>query len=235
MTPRRFPAGTASVGTSATADADGAKRAAPAGPTSRRAAGATRHPPAAPPDSVVPAPESVPPPPADLPLPEEAPGEALTSLPPTLPAVARMAAPRPVTYRQSGEVATGRGRTEGTPRTFTIMLPAGLALLSLNDRGHWAARYRRSEALKKAAWALALQQKIPRLERVSVVAEYQPGDLRRRDPDNIAVSAKAAIDGLRAARVLAEDDSSHVAEVVCRIGPMYPKGRLVLTLTEVAL
>lgn len=119
-------------------------------------------------------------------------------------------------------------------RTYTITLPAGLALLSLNDRGHWAARYRRSEALKKAAWALALQQRIPRLERVSVVAEYQPGDLRRRDPDNISASAKAAIDGLRAAGCLPEDDSRHVAEVTCRIGALYPKGRLVLHLTEVA-
>jgi hypothetical protein len=81
---------------------------------------------------------------------------------------------------------------------------------------------------------MALQQKIPRLERVSVVAEYQPGDLRRRDPDNISASAKAAIDGLRAARVLPEDDSAHVAEVTCRIGSLFPKGRLVLYLTEVA-
>ena len=119
-------------------------------------------------------------------------------------------------------------------RTYTIELPAGVKLLNLNDRGHWAARYRRSEALKKAAWALALQQKIPRLERVSIVAEYQPGDLRHRDPDNIAASAKALIDGLRAAKVLPEDDSRYVAEVTCRIGPLYPKGRIVLHLTEVA-
>ena len=124
-----------------------------------------------------------------------------------------------------------RGRAG--PRTFTLALPPGLALLSLNDRGHWAARYRRSEALKKAAWALALSQRIPRLERVSVTVEYQPRDLRRRDGDNIAASAKALIDGLRVAGVLPEDDSRHVTEVTCRIGSLYPKGRLVLTLTEV--
>jgi hypothetical protein len=87
--------------------------------------------------------------------------------------------------------------------------------------------------LKKAAWAMAVQAKIPRLERVSVIAEYQPGDLRHRDPDNIAASAKAAIDGLRAARVLADDDSGHVTGVTCTIGALYPKGRLVLHLTEV--
>lgn len=123
---------------------------------------------------------------------------------------------------------------QGQQRIWRLDLPPGLALLSLNDRGHWAARYRRSEALKKAAWAMALQQKIPRLKRVSVDAEYQPGDLRHRDPDNIAASVKAAIDGLRAAKVLPEDDSRHVTEVTCRIGPLYPKGRLVLYITEVA-
>jgi crossover junction endodeoxyribonuclease RusA len=136
--------------------------------------------------------------------------------------------------QRSSPVRRADGAVPAGPRSYTIALPAGLALLSLNDRGHWAARYRRSEALKKAAWALALQQRIPRLERVSVTVEYQPRDLRRRDGDNIAASAKALIDGLRAAGVLPEDDSRHVTEVTCRIGALYPKGRLVLTLTEVA-
>ena len=121
-----------------------------------------------------------------------------------------------------------------TGRTFTIPLPPGLKLLSLNDRLHYGARYRRSQDLKKAACVMALKARIPRLERVSIVVEYQPRDRRHRDPDNIAASAKALIDGLRAARVLAEDDSRHVAEVTCQIGELYPKGRLVLHLTEVA-
>jgi len=168
---------------------------------------------------------------------------------PPPPFTAAAGKPSPVTAPEAMPGASGaaRGRAQ-TPagaslkahgshparsRTYTITLPAGLPLLNLNDRGHWAARYRRSEALKKAAWTLALQQKIPRLERVSVLVEYQPGDLRRRDGDNIAASAKALIDGLRAAGVLPEDDSRHVTEVTCRIGSLYPKGRLVLHLTEV--
>jgi crossover junction endodeoxyribonuclease RusA len=137
------------------------------------------------------------------------------------------------TQAPAGASLLAHGSPPAGPRTFTLALPPGLALLSLNDRGHWAARYRRSEALKKAAWALALSQRVPRLERVSVTVEYQPRDLRRRDGDNIAASAKALIDGLRAAGVLPEDDSRHVTEVTCRIGSLYPKGRLVLTLTEV--
>ena len=174
-------------------------------------------------------------------------GPASSSLLRERPA-ARAPSPDPGECSQRGGTALGPGtaRTSaggvpsessaplaGEGRTYTLALPPGLALLNLNDRGHWGARYRRSEALKKAAWALALSQKIPRLERVSVTVEYQPRDLRRRDGDNIAASAKALIDGIRAAGVLPEDDSRHVAEVTCRIGTLYPKGRLVLTLTEV--
>lgn len=179
---------------------------------------------------------------AGMPYPET--GAADPATQPAAPVRGRPRSSRPLPEREAdaGTAAPGhRAEPAHTslspdrvpPRTFTITLPAGLALLSLNDRGHWAARYRRSEALRKAAWAMALQAKIPRLERVSVVAEYQPGDLRHRDPDNIAASAKAAIDGLRAARVLPEDDSRHVTEVTCRIGPLHPKGRLILHLTEV--
>ena len=127
--------------------------------------------------------------------------------------------------------ATRAGTTTG--RTFTIALPAGLKLLSLNDRLHFGERHRRTQDLKRAACVMALSKKIPRLERVSVVVEYQPRDRRHRDADNIAASAKALIDGLRAGKILPEDDSRHVTEVTCRIGEPYPLGRLVLHLTEV--
>jgi crossover junction endodeoxyribonuclease RusA len=124
-------------------------------------------------------------------------------------------------------------RAGSAGRTFTIALPPGLALLNLNDRGHWAARYRRSQAIKKAAWALALQARIPRLERVSVTAEYQPPDRRHRDADNPVASVKAAIDGMVAAGCLPSDESPrYVATVTCSIGEPYPKGRLVLHLAE---
>ena len=130
-----------------------------------------------------------------------------------------------------------RGRAPRAPgRTFTIALPPGLKLLSLNDRGHWAARYRRSEALKKAAWAMALQAKIPRLERVAVTVEYQPRDLRHYDAENTcAPSGKACLDGIVAAGVLEDDECPrYVTGIWCTIGSLYPKGRLVLHLTDVA-
>ena len=147
--------------------------------------------------------------------------------------------------------APGRGRTEtpagsapdaddalsagSTLRTFTIALPAGLKLLSLNGREHWAEKGRRHKALKNAAWAMAKQAKIPRLERVSVVVEYQPPPVRRRrDADNPSPSAKACLDGIVAAGVLVDDECPrYVTGIWCTIGEPYPGGRLVLHLTEV--
>jgi hypothetical protein len=80
---------------------------------------------------------------------------------------------------------------------------------------------------------MALNAKVPRLERVSVVVEYQPPDRRHRDADNISPAGKAALDGIVAARCLAGDDKRYVAGVRCTIGEVFPKGRLVLHLTEV--
>lgn len=122
----------------------------------------------------------------------------------------------------------------GQLRTYKIHLPPGLKLLSLNGREHWSARARRSEELKKAAWAMALKQKVPRLERVSVIVEYRPPDRRHRDPDNIAPSGKAAIDGIVAAGCLPGDDRRYVKATAFTIGEPFPKGQLTLYLIEEA-
>jgi hypothetical protein len=174
---------------------------------------------------------------------------------PSRPGRGRTRAPAPVTRAAHLDRAPATGRVPGktpaggapastqadsvppagsTGRTWTLELPAGMELLSLNGREHWAARHRKTQALKDAAIVLTRKAKIPPLERVSVVAEYQPPDRRHRDPDNIALSAKAAIDGCRIAGLVPQDDSRHVLEVTCRIGEFYPKGRLVLTITEIA-
>ena len=81
---------------------------------------------------------------------------------------------------------------------------------------------------------MALAGKVPRLERVCVTSEYQPPDLRHRDGDNYAKSAKHALDGIVAAGCSPGDDKRYATGTYCTIGALYPKGRLVLTLTEVA-
>jgi crossover junction endodeoxyribonuclease RusA len=120
----------------------------------------------------------------------------------------------------------------GPLREVVITLPAGLPLLSLNDRKHWAARNTVAQALKTASWAAALAAKAPRLECAEVTVEYQPPDRRRRDPDNLPAAGKPLIDGLVAAKVLPDDDSRHVTGVRYVIGPLYPRGRIVLHVRE---
>jgi Holliday junction resolvase RusA-like endonuclease len=124
----------------------------------------------------------------------------------------------------------------GGLREIAIELPPGMPVLSLNDRMHYARRNNASQQLKTAAWAKALQARLPALQRAEVTVEYQPPDRRRRDPDNLAPTGKAAIDGLVLAGVLPDDDSEHVAAVRYVIGPLYalhPRGRIILRVREV--
>jgi crossover junction endodeoxyribonuclease RusA len=121
-------------------------------------------------------------------------------------------------------------------REVTIELPS-LPLLSLNDRAHWTIRNGRAQVLKKAAWLMALKAKAPHLQRAEITVEYQPPDKRRRDPDNLAPTGKAALDGLVLAGVLPDDDARHVTVVRYTIGQPYrdlhKRGRIILHVREI--
>ena len=80
--------------------------------------------------------------------------------------------------------------------TYTIELPPGLRILTLNGRQHWRARNELGQVIKDAAIIMARKAKVPHLERVTITAEYRPPDRRRRDADNIAAAVKYAIDGI---------------------------------------
>ena len=117
--------------------------------------------------------------------------------------------------------------------TYTIELPPGLRILTLNGRQHWRARNELGQVIKDAAIIMARKAKVPHLERVTITAEYRPPDRRRRDADNIAAAVKYAIDGITAAGVLKGDDYRYVASVTCMLGKPCPRGQLVLYVTEV--
>lgn len=119
------------------------------------------------------------------------------------------------------------------PREVVIGLPAGLPLLSLNGRLHWAARNRIVQQLKSAAFVMARAAKAPPLQRAEVTVTYEPPDRRRRDPDNLAPTGKAAIDGLVLAGVLPDDSAAHVAGVRYQIGPPHPRGRVIIRVLEI--
>ena len=125
-------------------------------------------------------------------------------------------------------------------RTFTLEMPAGLKLVNANARyAHPAIRGMDLAELRKAAWAIARNalragQLVP-LDRCRIVVEYQPPrTTRRRDGGNWAPTGKALIDGCRDAGLFPDDNSEHVTEEAYRIGEPFPKGRVVLFITEVA-
>ena len=161
--------------------------------------------------------------------------------PPVPRAAAEPGMPLPVAAPGSNPVggASPPGASPAGPdaRSWTIELPAGMRLLNLNDRRHWAEKGRITRDLRKAAWACARNAHIPHLERARVTVEFQPPlNGRHRDADNLAAAGKPAIDGaLVDARILANDDAQHLIAVTYRIGEPFPRGRLVLHVTEVAL
>jgi hypothetical protein len=75
----------------------------------------------------------------------------------------------------------------------------------------WGTRNRET----RGRWHyLALEAKVPRLERIAV--EVLPLHADRRSPQDVAAcapAAKAAIDGLVDAGVLADDDAPHLASI----------------------
>lgn len=141
----------------------------------------------------------------------------------------------------AGEAATpGRVGAE-TPvppaqaRTWRIELPASQELLTSNTLGNWGKRHRIGTPIKNAVITLARKAKIPHLDRISIVVEFQPPTGRSRvvlEAHNLGPSAKPAIDGLTQAGVITDDSDKYVAEVTFRSGPKHPGGRIVLIITE---
>ena len=150
--------------------------------------------------------------------------------PPLPGARAEMSTPRAPGV-QHAKSAAGTGSTE---RSWRIELPAGMPLLSMNGRLHWAQQRRRAADLKQAAWAVTKAAKVPALARAWIMVEYQPPDRRVRDHDNLpAASGKHCIDGIVAAGVLPDDKPPYVQGLYYRVSEeTHPRGRLVLVITE---
>lgn len=119
-------------------------------------------------------------------------------------------------------------------RRWTLTLPL-VAPLSLNDRhSHWATRARQSRDLRDAVCLLARGQRIPALDRAAVRLHWEPRTARTRDGDNAAPTVKAAVDGLRDARVLVDDDVTRVEHQPLAVHSATGRSsRLWLVVTEV--
>lgn len=98
--------------------------------------------------------------------------------------------------------------------SYRVVLPPGVPLLSSNQRLHYMERWRRSQTLKRAAWAAAVRANIPPLLRAEITIVVHPGPRTRLfDPHNFTDSGKYAIDGLVLAGVLPKDDSRYLRKV----------------------
>lgn len=120
-------------------------------------------------------------------------------------------------------------------REWTLRLPFRTPL-SLNDRGHWSTTYRVKKAWKDTAIVLARAQKIPRLERFTVVLHYAPRARRLRDLDNLVASTKPLVDGLVIAGVCDGDDADRYVPTNPVLEPATGEpGRLWLVVRELLL
>ena len=126
--------------------------------------------------------------------------------------------------------------TAETPRmtqTIVVDLPA-TAWWSANARLHWAARARKTRAVRLLTRAAARGVEVMNAARASVVVHYPTRS--RADPHNVASTVvKAAIDGVVDAGALPDDDDTHLTAVQISRGPTTGRRgiyRLTITLEE---
>ena len=79
---------------------------------------------------------------------------------------------------------------------YLIRLPWPEQALWQNRRVHWAERSKAVKAARRAAWALAKEQGVPKIPGAILMFEFYPPDNRRRDIQNMPATQKAAIDGI---------------------------------------
>lgn len=119
------------------------------------------------------------------------------------------------------------------PRVYTLELPAGLELLTLNQRMHWRPRNARIQALRQAAFIVARNNKVPTLDRAEITCRIHFPTRRRRDIHNWMPTAKACVDGLVDAGVLTDDNDDHLDGPVMQPGIPQPQAVVVLEIREV--
>lgn len=111
-----------------------------------------------------------------------------------------------------------------TGRSWTLPDMVGTRLTS-NHRPHWATRARITKEWRDMGHRRALEARIPRLARARIDVQWLPPTRARHDPPNAHPMIKAAIDGIVAAGVLADDDSTHLDGPHVTLGPVVPVGR----------
>lgn len=107
----------------------------------------------------------------------------------------------------------------GSPGVWVIPLPYVRPPLTLNEHAgkHWGKVRGEIARLQRDAYYLAKSHKIPPQSRVSVTLIFWPGNNTVHDADNMALTIKPLIDGLRKAGVVPDDRGRHVAQAAMRV------------------
>jgi crossover junction endodeoxyribonuclease RusA len=126
---------------------------------------------------------------------------------------------------------TGQATREAHQRAcrgheLDVPLHHGALPLSGNDRLNRWEKARRVATVREAVGWAAKAARIPTAAHIEVRLHYQPGDRRNRDWSNCWPTQKAAVDGLRDAGVVADDDAAHVTEHMPVIHPGRGERRL---------
>ncbi len=113
---------------------------------------------------------------------------------------------------------------------YELRLPWTKPPLSANDRHHWRRKAAIVATVRGTTAGLVMAADWPvEADHITVGLHYWPRDNRRRDADNLVVPLfKALVDGLVDARVVVDDDDSHVTRLMPVIHPADGDPRLEL-------
>jgi hypothetical protein len=98
----------------------------------------------------------------------------------------------------------------GQATDWNIQMPWPRPPISLNHRHSPHERASLTRMIRDDTNVLARAVRLPKLDRVTLGLVWYPGNNQVTDADNIAPTLKAAIDGLRDAKVLTDDNGGHV-------------------------
>lgn len=107
----------------------------------------------------------------------------------------------------------------GSRSVWVIKLPYTAPPLNMNSslKLHWSKIHEESQRLQRDAFFLAKAEGIPPQQRISVTLVYWPGTNAVHDADNMAMTIKPLIDGLRKAKVVPDDRGRHVMQAALRV------------------
>lgn len=100
-----------------------------------------------------------------------------------------------------------------------IFIPRVAAWLTTNSRDHWAVTNKRTQAWRKAAWAMTKAARLtPVVGPVHITATIHKTTRHRYDLDGHTPTVKACIDGIRQAGLIPEDDTTVIPQLTIRAG-----------------